>query len=130
MKNFTFRIPLLIISSFFLVGGIAHFVAANFFVAIMPAYLPWHYELVILSGVFELMGALGLQLPRTRLIAAYGLIALCVAVFPANLNMALHPDQFSDVPAFALYARLPLQILVIWFIWWSVKVEREAKKSR
>lgn len=118
------RIPLLIISAFFLVGGIAHFLASDFFVAIMPAYLPWHWELVIISGVFEIVGAVALLIPKTRLLAAYGLIALCVAVFPANLNMALNPEQFQDTPLALLYIRLPLQVLIIWFIWWSVKAER------
>lgn len=128
MNKFALRIPLLIIASFFLVGGIAHFISAEFFVAIMPAYLPWHYELVIISGVFEILGALGLLIPKTRLIAAYGLMALCVAVFPANLNMALHPENFANVPVLALYLRLPLQAVIIWFIWWSVKIERTAKQ--
>ena len=122
------RIPLLIISSFFLIGGIGHFVNAEFFMAIMPAYLPYHYELVIISGVFEILGAIALQIPKTRLIGAYGLIALCVAVFPANINMALNPEQFADIPVVALYIRLPLQVLFIWFIWWSVKAERIASK--
>jgi uncharacterized membrane protein len=117
------------ISSFFLVGGLAHFISAEFFVAIVPAYLPFHYELVIISGVFEILGAIGLQIPKTRLFAAYGLIALCVAVFPANLNMALNPDQFSNIPLIALYFRLPFQLLFIWFIWWSVKPERLTKKE-
>ena len=118
------RIPLLIISAFFLVGGIGHFVSAELFVAIMPAYLPFHYELVILSGVFEIIGAIALQISKTRLYAAYGLIALCIAVFPANLNMALHPEQFANIPVAALYFRLPMQLVMIWFIWWSVKPER------
>jgi len=119
------RTPLLIIAGFFLTGGIAHFLVADFFVAIMPTYLPWHWELVIVSGVFELAGAIGLLLPPTRLLAAYGLIALCVAVFPANLNMALHPENFADIPVLLLYLRLPLQLLLIAFIWWAVKPERE-----
>jgi len=128
MKSLGIRIPLVIIAGFFLVGGFAHFFSAEFFVAIMPAYLPWHYELVIISGVFEIAGALGLLIPQTRLFAAYGLIALCIAVFPANLNMALHPENFANVPVVALYLRLPLQLLIIWFIWWSVKLERTAKQ--
>jgi uncharacterized membrane protein len=123
------RIPVLIIAFFFLAGGIGHFVAADFFVAIMPDYLPWHWELVIISGVFELMGAIGILIPRTRLLAAYGLIVLCVAVFPANLNMALHPEKFADIPVLFLYLRLPLQLLLIAFIGWAVKPERIARQN-
>jgi len=91
-------------------------------------YLPYHYELVIISGVFEILGAIGLQIPKTRVFAGYGLIALCVAVFPANLNMALNPEQFPDIPVIALYLRLPIQLLLIWFIWWAIKKEREQLK--
>lgn len=122
------RIPLLVIAGFFFAGGMGHFFVADFFVAIMPDYLPWHWELVIISGVFELLGAIGILIPKTRLLAAYGLIALCVAVFPANLNMALNPEKFSDIPLLLLYLRLPLQLVLIAYIWWSVKPER-IKKS-
>ncbi len=122
------RIPHFIIGSFFIVGGLAHFFSAEFFVAIMPDYLPWHWELVIISGVFEILGGVGILLPKTRLIAAYGLMALCVAVFPANIHMAMHPERFADIPLAMLYLRLPLQFLFIYFIWWSVKTERESNK--
>lgn len=101
---------------FFFTGGVLHFVLIDFFMVIMPTYLPWHRELVQISGVFELLGAVGILLPATRKWAAWGLIALCVAVFPANLNMAMHPDQFSSIPLVLLYVRLPLQLLIIWVI--------------
>lgn len=119
-----FRIPLLIISLFFLIGGIAHFVLTDFFVKAMPDYLGYQYELVIISGVFELLGAIGILIPKTRLLAGYGLIALCVIVFPANINMSLHPDQFTDISEVLFYIRLPLQFLFIWFIWWSIRLEK------
>ena len=121
------RIPHFIIATFFLVGGIGHFTSSEFFLAIMPSYLPYHWELVILSGIFEIMGAIGLLLPKTRLLAAYGLIALCIAVFPANINMAMNPESFPQVPLIFLYIRLPLQFVFIYFIWWSVKLERTEK---
>ncbi len=81
-------------------------------------------ELVIISGVFELLGAVGILLPRTRLLAAYGLMFLCIAVFPVNINMALNTEQFADIPELLLYLRLPLQVIFICFIWWSVRPER------
>lgn len=124
------RIPHFIIAAFFIVGGIGHFTSAEFFIAIMPDYLPFHWELVAISGVFEILGAIGLLVPKTRLWAAYGLMALCVAVFPANLNMALNPERFVDVPVILLYLRLPLQALFIYFIWWSVKAERLSGKGQ
>ena len=102
---------------FFMTAGIAHFTLSEFFVAIMPPYLPWHLELVYLSGVCEISGALGVLWPATRKAAGAGLMALSVAVFPANLHMALHPEQFSAFPVWVLYARLPLQVLILGWIW-------------
>jgi uncharacterized membrane protein len=122
------RIPLLIITLFFLSGGIAHFVFADFFVLSMPDYLSYHKELVIISGVFEILGAIGILLPQTRRFAAYGLILLVIAVYPANINMALYPEQYPDIPTWFLYVRLPFQFLFVWFIWWAIAPERLQNK--
>ncbi|CAA0085203.1 Uncharacterised protein [BD1-7 clade bacterium] len=122
------RTPLLIIALFFMIGGIAHFVVMDFFVQMMPAYLGYHTELVIISGVLEIIGAIGLLVPQTRLLAGYGLLALIVAVYPANINMALHPEDFTDIPQAFLYIRLPIQFLFFGFVWWAIKPERLAKK--
>lgn len=114
-------IPILLIFIFFLVGGITHFTSTEFFIVIMPDYLSHHWHLVFISGVFEIFGAFGLLIQKTRKFSAYGLITLSIVVLPANLNMALHPEQFSNIPVLALYLRLPLQALLIWFIWWAVQ---------
>jgi uncharacterized membrane protein len=101
----------------FLVAGVNHFVNPDFYLRIMPPYLPWHLELVYLSGVCEaVLGAL-LLVPRCRVWAAWGLVALLVAVFPANLHMALHSEQFADFPQWALWLRLPLQGVLIAWAW-------------
>ena len=118
------RIPLIIVASFFITGGIAHFVAYDFFMMAMPDYLGYHKELVIISGVFEILGAIGILIPQTRLLAAYGLMALIVAVYPANINMALHPEKYADISAWFLYIRLPFQFLFLWFVWWAITPER------
>ncbi len=123
------RIPLLLIALFFLSGGIGHFVFTDFFVSAMPNYLSHHSELVIISGVFEILGAIGILIPKTRLWAGYGLIALIIAVYPANINMALHPDRYKDLSALFLYIRLPFQFLFIWFVWWAIKPERLKRKN-
>jgi len=117
-------IPVLLISAFFLIGGVSHFTSTEFFTAIMPDYLSHHWHLVIISGVFEILGAIGLLIAKTRKFAAYGLMALCIAVFPANLNMALNSDQFRSIPVYVLYLRLPLQALLIWFIWWATQAKK------
>jgi uncharacterized membrane protein len=111
--------------------GTAHFTHAATFVSIMPSYLPYPLELVWLSGVFEAALGLGLLAERTRVAAAWGLVALYVAVFPANINMALHPDlQIVGKPewmpnpsALALWLRLPLQLA---FIAWAHAYTRKS----
>jgi uncharacterized membrane protein len=101
-------------------AGINHFIDPATYVAMMPSALPWHLELVYASGVFEILGGLGLIHPRTRRLAGWGLIALLVAIFPANLNMAVNhlPLGGQVVPEWALWARLPLQIVFILWAWW------------
>ena len=101
----------------FTLTGVLHFVKPQMYEAIMPDYLPAHRELVYASGVAEILGGLGTLHPATRKAGSWLSIATLVAVFPANVHMAVNPDQYSDVPggAAALYARLPLQAaLVAW----------------
>ncbi len=100
--------------------GVMHFVDPDTFVGIMPPWLPWHLELVWLSGVFEILGGLGLISARTRNMAGWGLIALFLAVFPANLHMAFNdvPFQGEPVPTVLLWGRLPFQLVFIVWAWW------------
>jgi uncharacterized membrane protein len=103
----------------FMVGvGVLHFTAPDFFVKIVPDYLPAHVLLVMVSGVFEILGGVGILVPRARKAASFGLVALYLAVFPANVNMLLHPEIAPDVPLWVLWARLPLQgVLIAWALW-------------
>jgi uncharacterized membrane protein len=101
---------------FFVLAGALHFAIPKSYEAMMPRYLPAHRELVYASGVAEIAGGVGLMHPRTRSWAGWWLIATLVAVFPANLNMALNPDRCAQlVPGGepALIARLPLQAALI-----------------
>jgi uncharacterized membrane protein len=104
----------------FVFMGVLHFLRADFFVRIMPPYLPWHWELVYLSGVFEMaLGAL-LLVRRWTALAAWGLIALMIAVFPANIHMALNAEQFPTFSPLVLWLRLPLQgVLIAWAYWFT-----------
>jgi uncharacterized membrane protein len=122
------RIPLVAIAFFFITGGVAHFFVADFFIMAMPDYLGYHKELVTISGLFEILGAIGILVPQTRLLAGYGLIALIIAVYPANINMALHPEKFTEISEFFLYIRLAFQVLFIWFVWWAITPERLENK--
>ncbi len=101
------------------VAGMLHFVATDAYVAVMPGYLPLHRELVYLSGMFEVLFGLALLWRTTRAAAGIGLIALYLAVLPANINMAVHDIQPAgfDIPGFLLWARLPLQLVLIYWAW-------------
>lgn len=104
-------------------AGVLHFVRPDPYVAITPAWLPAPLALVYISGVAEIAGGLGLILPATRRLAAWGLVALYVAIFPANLNMAVHalsPLGGDPLPWWALWGRLPLQlVLIAWAAWYA-----------
>src|SRR6187549_2287017 len=99
---------------FFIAAGINHFVNPAFYVAIMPPYLPWQSQLVFVSGMAEV--ALGFLLLFRRW-AAWGLIALLVAVFPANVHMALHPELYPSISPLLLWLRMPLQPMLIAWAW-------------
>lgn len=116
---------LVLLSLFFLFAGVSHFTNPDFFVSIMPPYLPAHLELVYLSGILEILGGLGVLHPATRRWAGWGLIALLVAVFPANLHMALYPEPFvaGGTALWTLYLRLPFQLVFIAWAWWATKPE-------
>lgn len=104
---------------FFVLAGANHFRVPETYAAMMPDALPAPWALVYLSGVAEILGGLGVLHPRTRRLAAWGLIALLVAVFPANLNMAINdlPLGERDLPTWALWARLPLQLVLVGWCW-------------
>lgn len=105
----------------FVAAGVNHFLRPEFYVRIMPPYLPWHRELVFLSGVAEVLLGVLLLVPRTTVLAAWGLVALLIAVFPANLHMALHAEQYPEFPAWTTWARLPLQGVLIAWAWWYTR---------
>ena len=99
-------------AALFVAGGVGHFAAPDVYVRIMPPHLPHPRALVLLSGVFEVALGLLLLVPRTTRLAAWGLVALLVAVFPANVFMFQHAERFPVPPALLLL-RLPLQGLLI-----------------
>ncbi len=113
------RISLFGLSILFLTAGVFHFARPAGFVAIVPPFLPWPLAIVYVSGVFELMGGLGLLWPPTRRLAAWGLVALLVAVFPANIYHAVANVAMDGQPAPLIYhvIRLPAQALLIYWAW-------------
>jgi len=108
-----------ILSAFFILAGANHFLNPGPYLSMMPSYLPWPCGLIWVSGVAEILGGIGLIDPRTRVLAAWGLIALLVAVFPANLNVALHGWPGVNLSPWILWLRLPFQLVFIWWVYWS-----------
>jgi uncharacterized membrane protein len=109
-----------LLAIFFILAGANHFLNADFYLKMMPPYLPWHLFLVYLSGVFEIILGIMVIVPKLTRIAGWGLIALLIAVFPANLHMALNPDLFPNISSIALWIRLPLQaVLIAWAYWYT-----------
>jgi uncharacterized membrane protein len=109
---------------FFIGAGALHFVKPEPYRAIMPPYVPVPGAMVALSGVAEAVGGAGLLVPRTRRWAGWWLVATLVAIFPANLHMALHPERYEQhIPGgrVALYLRLPFQLV---FIAWVLGASR------
>ena len=106
----------------FMIGGIAHFTSTDFFVAIMPPYIGFHREIVYISGVFEILGAIGILIPALRQWAGNGLLLLVVCVSPANIHMWMHPELFPDVSEVFLGIRLVVQVALLALIWWCTRM--------
>jgi len=105
-----------ILALFFIGGGVNHFVHPAPYVAMMPPYLPAPETLHLIAGAAEIAGGLGILLPLTRRAAGWGLMALLIAVFPANLQVALHGWPGMAIPPWVLWVRLPIQLLLLWWV--------------
>lgn len=106
---------------FFVLAGFNHFFNTAFYMKIMPTYLPWHLPLVYLSGVLEIILGFLLLIPKFTQIAAWGLIALLLAVFPANIHMAVNHELYPEYSVAVLWLRLPLQLMLMgWAHWYTI----------
>lgn len=116
------RIVSVILGMAFVFVGVLHFVRPESFLAIMPAWAPFHLFWVYASGAVEIAGGLGLLIPRYRKAAGWALLVLLIVVFPANINMAVNelalPGR-DPLPVWALWARLPVQFVLLFGVWWS-----------
>ena len=126
------RVLLLLMGAFYVFAGAMHFRAPEAYLPMMPPYLPWHAQLIFVSGVAEVLCGLGVLFPPTRKLAAWGTIALLVAVSPANVHVALH-----DVPLFGAkqgagalnWIRLPFQGVLIAWAWWYTRDSSAARSA-
>jgi uncharacterized membrane protein len=113
---------------FYTLAGTLHFLRPAMYLRIMPPYIPWDVPLVYISGAAEIAGGLGLLVPRLRRKAAWGLVILLIAVFPANVYMATDQIQptstlltSTPLTKVVLWGRLPLQAVLIWWVLWCTK---------
>jgi uncharacterized membrane protein len=116
----------------FIFAGISHFLAPDKFMEMMPPFLPALMFLIYLSGFFEIVGGIGLMISKTRRLAALGLVLLLLAVFPANIYVALNNVQLGGFMSYAVYQwiRLPMQIVLIGWIWWCGEVRGLWRKQQ
>lgn len=113
-------------AAMFLFTGTDHFLNPDRYLVMMPPYVPWSSAMIYVSGFFELLGAAGLLWRTTRRWAAYGLVALLLAVFQANIYVAVKGGTIEGLPSNPLYywLRLPLQFVFIGWALWCSKVEK------
>ena len=117
-------LTIIIMAFFYIYVGIRHFIEPEWFVQIMPPFLPYHFELVYISGFFEILFGTMLLFNRTRATACFLIILLLVAVYPANLYLAFNeaPQQALDIsPLIASWVRLPIQFIFIGIAYWHSK---------
>jgi uncharacterized membrane protein len=116
------------LAALFMVSGAVHLILPDLYLPIMPPALPYKSALILISGIAELAGGIGLLLPRARRAAAYGLMALLVAVFPANVQMALNGFAAGAAPwvLALLLLRLPLQPVLIWLVYRAARPQSRA----
>jgi uncharacterized membrane protein len=113
---------------FFIAAGANHFRIPEIYMAVIPPYLPWPRALSDISGAAEILGGLGILIPKVRVAAGWGLIALLAAVFPANIQMALH--GFQSIPGWMLWLRLPFQMVFVGWIYWTCCSARNSLEAR
>jgi uncharacterized membrane protein len=116
------RVLLWGMGAFYILSGLNHFLSADAYIAIMPDYLPWHSQLVFLSGAAEMVLGVAVLIPATRVAAAWGIIVLLIAIFPANLYVAMNDLAYvgDDPDTVVNWLRLPLQlVLIAWAHWYT-----------
>ncbi len=111
-----------LIAVMFILAGTLHFIKPGAYISIMPDYIPRHEAMVYISGAGEILGGVGMLVPDIRFWAAWGLIVLLIAVFPANIDMTLQAWRYQGWQSWyfgAMLLRLPLQFVLIYWVYWA-----------
>lgn len=125
----TFKLVMKYLLALLFIGaGVNHFVEPEFYLRIMPPYLPWPSALHLIAGFFEVLLGVLLLIPRRQVLAAWGLVALLLAVYPANIHMAINHHLYPELPIIFHWIRLPLQFVMIAWAWWFTRLG-EPKKA-
>jgi uncharacterized membrane protein len=126
------RLPRLLMGIFYIAAGTLHFLFTRRYVAIMPPYLPAPLALALISGAAEIAGGIGIlaPIPPVRRAAAWGIIALLIAVMPANIYMVTDHQRFPNIPLWLLILRLPLQLPLLYWAWRYTRSDREPDRLR
>lgn len=118
-----------LLGAFFVLAGVNHFVHPGFYTNITPDYFPLHYELVLLSGVTEIVaGAMLFYGPTVRL-GAWGIVAMLVVFFTVHIHMIVHAERYANVPLWLLWMRIPLQFAFIAWAWWFTRAEKQTDEG-
>ena len=124
------KLSLFVMSVFYMGAGVNHFWHSEFYLRIMPPWLPWHNELVIISGVCEVGFGMLLLFSSTRKLAAWGIVLLLIAIFPANIQMMLNYYNQSNPKLWITILRLPLQIiLILWAYSFTKNISLETRRK-
>ena len=111
----------ILLALFFIAAGVNHFVHPDFYINIMPGYIPAHRAMVLVSGVTEIIAGTMLLSRKTAIFGAWGIIAMLVIFFAVHIHMIVQADRYASVPLWLLYARIPLQFLFILWAWWFTR---------
>jgi uncharacterized membrane protein len=122
-------ISLLLLAIFFIAAGVNHFLNPDTYLAMMPPALPFPKALNVISGAAEVLGGIGVLLPHYRRAAGWGLMALLLAVFPANIHVAMNGWEGVDLAPWVLWARLPFQILFMVWVYFATLARPKRNRS-
>ncbi len=117
-----------IMALLYIIAGANHFINTDFYLKIVPSFLPLHLLLVYVSGFFEILLGLLILPPKFTKYAAWGLIILLIFIFPANINMAINPESYPETSSIVLWLRLPVQFILIgWAYWYTKPIKKKLK---